>query len=243
MRPRVFTILSRAGLAGAVVAALAAVASGFGYRYGLWPLGAAFALLRTAAWAGLIAGAAALISLSFARGAGWRGIALALAGVVIGGVTFAVPALRVQAAQGLPPIHDITTDPGDPPSLEPLLSLRAGAPNPPDYPGAEAARLQRAAYPDIAPLVLPVPPVAAYNRAFGAAEAMGWRIVAADAQARHIAAVATSFWFGFHDDVVVRIRPDSAGSRIDVRSVSRVGRGDFGVNARRIRDYLDRLRE
>ena len=66
--------------------------------------------------------------------------------------------------------------------------------------------------------------------------------VAADSAAGHIEATATTFWFGFKDDVVVRVTPDAAGSRVDVRSVSRVGRSDVGANARRIRAYLDRLR-
>jgi uncharacterized protein (DUF1499 family) len=70
---------------------------------------------------------------------------------------------------------------------------------------------------------------------------MGWEIVAADSAAMRIEATATTRWFGFKDDVVVRIQPADSGSRIDVRSVSRVGRSDVGTNAKRIRSYLDRL--
>ena len=55
-------------------------------------------------------------------------------------------------------------------------------------------------------------------------------------------ATARTRWFGFRDDVVVRVRPDGAGSRVDVRSVSRVGRSDLGTNARRIRGFMDALR-
>ncbi|HJR53568.1 MAG TPA: DUF1499 domain-containing protein, partial [Gemmatimonadota bacterium] len=54
-----------------------------------------------------------------------------------------------------------------------------------------------------------------------------------------IEATATTPWFGFKDDVVVRIRPEAGGSRVDVRSVSRVGRSDVGTNARRIEEYLE----
>jgi uncharacterized protein (DUF1499 family) len=70
---------------------------------------------------------------------------------------------------------------------------------------------------------------------------MGWEIIAADSARGRIEAVATTRWFGFIDDVVVRISEDGSRSRIDVRSVSRVGRSDVGANARRIRAYLDRL--
>lgn len=93
----------------------------------------------------------------------------------------------------------------------------------------------------IQPVVLNAPAREAFTRARAAAEAMGWQIVSADAAAGRIEAVATTFWFGFKDDVVVRITPQGAASRIDVRSKSRVGRGDAGTNARRIRAYLKRL--
>jgi uncharacterized protein (DUF1499 family) len=70
---------------------------------------------------------------------------------------------------------------------------------------------------------------------------MGWEIVDSDPERGRIEATATTFWFGFKDDVVVRVRPASEGSRIDVRSVSRVGRSDVGTNAERIEEYLEKL--
>src|SRR5439155_509507 len=84
-------------------------------------------------------------------------------------------------------------------------------------------------------------PEAAFARALAAAQAMGWDIVDAQPKEGRIEATASTFWFGFKDDVVVRITPLPAGSRIDVRSKSRVGRGDTGTNAQRIRAYLKRL--
>ncbi len=121
------------------------------------------------------------------------------------------------------------------------MPLRAAAAVPAAYPGSETAQAQRRAYPDIAPLELAVPPAAAFARALDAATAMGWEIVAADAVAGRIEATATTPWFGFRDDVVVRVAPTPTGSRIDVRSVSRVGKSDLGANAKRIRAYLARL--
>jgi uncharacterized protein (DUF1499 family) len=105
-----------------------------------------------------------------------------------------------------------------------------------------AAAQQQRAYPDLEPLVLPLPPPQAFAKALAAARASGWQIVSADPGSGRIQAVATTFWFGFKDDVTVRVAPQGAGSRIDVRSRSRVGRGDAGANAARIRSYLKKLR-
>ncbi len=83
---------------------------------------------------------------------------------------------------------------------------------------------------------------ATYTKALAAAEAVGWEILKSDPKAGRIEAVATTFWFGFKDDVLVRVTPDGSGSRVDVRSKSRVGRGDSGTNARRIQAYFERLK-
>lgn len=93
----------------------------------------------------------------------------------------------------------------------------------------------------IAPLVLQASPAQAFDRARAAARDMGWQIVSADPAAGRIEAVATTFWFGFKDDVTVRVTPQDGQARIDVRSRSRVGRGDAGANAARIRRYLEKL--
>jgi uncharacterized protein (DUF1499 family) len=109
------------------------------------------------------------------------------------------------------------------------------------YPGSATAEQQKRGYPDLKPLELPLPPADAFARALGAGKAMGWEIAAADAAAGRIEATAKTPWFGFRDDIVIRVAPAPAGSRIDVRSVSRVGRGDLWTNAKRIRAYLDKL--
>src|SRR6058998_1595895 len=128
-------------------------------------------------------------------------------------------------------INDITTDTEKPPQFKKPLP----------YGGPQVAEQQRKAYPDIQPAVLAAGPEAAFARALAAAQAMGWDIVDAQPKEGRIEATATTFWFGFKDDVVVRITPLPAGSRIDVRSKSRVGRGDTGTNAQRVRAYLKRL--
>ena len=91
-------------------------------------------------------------------------------------------------------------------------------------------------------LVLAGSPEATFSKALAAAEAAGWEVVKSDPRTGQIEAVATSFWFGFKDDVLVRVTPDGSGSRVDVRSKSRVGRGDMGTNARRIQAYFERLK-
>lgn len=141
-----------------------------------------------------------------------------------------------------PRIHDITTDPVDPPQFVSLLPRRGSRASPPGYDGPEAARQQREAYPDIQPLVLAVPQAQAFDAAVAAARGMGWEVVASDPAAGCIEAIATTLLLRFRDDVVIRVRAAGTGSRIDIRSKSRVGVGDLGTNARRIRRFLSALR-
>jgi uncharacterized protein (DUF1499 family) len=143
-----------------------------------------------------------------------------------------------------PPIHDITTDPDDPPAFDALLTHRAGRwVSRPDYDGPHAASEQRRAYPDIQPLVMNVALARAFDAAVATARELGWEIVAADRSAGRIEAIATTSLMRFKDDVVVRLREHASGVRVDVRSKSRLGRGDLGTNARRIRRFLARTRD
>lgn len=144
----------------------------------------------------------------------------------------------VVTATRWPPIHDISTDLADPPRFIALLPYRTGRVSPPEYDGAATAARQRQSYPDIQPLTLAVPPAAAFAASAAAARNAGWQIVAADGDAGRIEAIATTRMMRFKDDIVVRIRPAGGGSRVDVRSKSRVGVGDLGTNARRIRAFL-----
>ena len=108
------------------------------------------------------------------------------------------------------------------------------------------AAIQAKGYPGLTGKNLPVAPAAAFAAALAAAKAQGWTIVASDAAAGRIEATDTVPWWGFKDDVVIRLTPDgtsgSGGTRVDVRSKSRVGKGDLGVNARRISDFLEALK-
>ena len=227
-------------LAGAC--GLAVIAAGPGYHLGIWELRTGFTILRygayTAAGAALLSVVGVVAAVASRRP---RGVVFGIAGVIIGLVSVAVPWQWQRTARGVPSIHDITTDTGDPPAFVAVLPLRADAPNPSEYGGPELAAAQQAGYPDLGPTTLEASTSAAFGQALRAAEEMGWEIVAADSAEGRIEATATTRWFGFKDDVVIRIRPTHAGSRIDVRSVSRVGRGDVGTNARRIQEFQKRL--
>jgi uncharacterized protein (DUF1499 family) len=237
--------LSRLALSGFLLALLAGIVLLFlgpGYRLRWWDFRPAFTLMRWAAYGGLVALGISLIGVVQARpGGSRRGLPYALAGSLLGLVVFAFPWHWSRAAQRVPPIHDITTDTESPPAFMDILPLRAGAPNPAEYGGAEVAAQQREGYPDVGPLLLQDLPRQAFERALTAARDMGWEVIASDPTTGRIEATATTFWFGFKDDVVVRVTPAGGGSRVDVRSVSRVGRSDVGANANRINAYLRRV--
>jgi hypothetical protein len=223
-----------------VVAAVLLLAAGPGTRFELWHYRTGFQLMRWAAFAGLAAAALATVMLLVPRTR--RG---ALGGLLVAlalglGVAF-VPWYALRQARALPLIHDITTDTQRPPQFVAILPLRAAAPNPAAYGGPVVARAQIGAYPDLRAQRMAAAPADAFKRALQAARGMGWEIVAADAAAGRIEATDTTFWFGFKDDVVIRVEADGTGSRVDVRSVSRVGVSDVGANARRIRAYLQAL--
>ena len=187
-------------------------ASGPAVRLGLVPFGVGILMLPAAGVLGL---AAAILALgALLRGAG---AARALIALILGLAIAAVPAAGYVLARSAPRINDISTDP------------------------QEQSEEQRKAYPDIQPLRLQMAPNIAFERAKGAIEEAGWQLAREDASAGRIEAVATTFWFGFKDDVVVRVAGDGSGSRVDVRSKSRVGKGDLGTNAQRIRTYQKRL--
>jgi uncharacterized protein (DUF1499 family) len=231
--------------AGLAILALLTLAVGpLGWRLGWWHFRFAFSwLMPYAAYGALAAAVISILALVF----GWshlggHAMAHAILGVVLGAVVAYVPWQYDRLRGVVPPIHDITTDTDNPPAFVAALKLRPAGSNTVAYEGPALAGKQRAAYPDIAPVKMGVAPVEAFKRALDAASAMpGWTVVDNDPTTGRIEANETSRWFRFTDDVVIRVAADGAGSRIDVRSVSRLGRSDFGVNAARIRAYTAAL--
>lgn len=154
-----------------------------------------------------------------------------------------IAVLSIAALSRWPPIHDITTDVDDPPSFVALLPYRPASVSPPEYDGAAAAAQQQKSYPDVRPLIVRASPSAVFDAAESLARDRGWQVVAADRAAGRIEAIATTRMMRFKDDVVIRLRVEGDRTRVDMRSKSRVGVGDLGTNARRIRAFLTALRE
>lgn len=225
-----------------ILAGLLLLVSGPLYRMQILELGIAFTALRWAAYIGVAATVLIIIYLIWQRPRGLRLAALTTA-AIIGFISFYLPYQQLQTARSVPAIHDISTDLMNPPVFVDIAPLRANAPNPVDYAGEETAKQQREAYPDIQTLVLNND----YERVFQAALAvvndMGWQLVASDLAEGRIEATDTTFWFGFKDDVVIRLSQKADRVHIDVRSKSRVGRSDVGKNADRINAFMQQLRQ
>jgi uncharacterized protein (DUF1499 family) len=218
--------------------------SGTGTRLGLWAFGTGFSILRWSAYVGSAAAAMALIAVIWLLGRRKeRPPMLLVVGLLAGLITFWMPYSQQAKARSVPPIHDITTDTQDPPLFQAILPLRANARNPPEYLGGEVTEQQLKAYPDIRTVVLRASPAQAFEAASAVVKSMGWDVAAANDSEGRIEATDTTFWYGFKDDVVIRIRPEGTGSRLDIRSKSRVGRSDIGTNAARVRKFIAELQK
>ena len=204
-----------------------------------------FNLMQPAAYFGIAAGVVSLLSLIWWRGMAGAGRLMALVGLVIGALMFYVPWYYNHVLNTVPRIHDISTDMQNPPTFSPaVLQARAAEPevNTVDY-DQKVAAAQKEAYPDVVPMKTALAPAEAFKRALAAGQAMsGWTIVTNDPATGRIEARQRTLFMGFTDDFVIRVVADGSGSRIDMRSVSRQGRSDFGVNAQRIRTYMTALK-
>jgi uncharacterized protein (DUF1499 family) len=235
--PRTITMLL------AVIALAMVVLAGPGSKYGWWSWETAFTVLQWGTYVGFVAAAAAAVLVAMLALPRWRSRPwVPLTALIVALLAIAPPLILRQQAKGVPPIHDISTDTLDPPVFVALLAERQKSPNGADYGGPGVAAQQQKAYPEIKPLVLKTAPAETVQLAIDAARSLGWEVAASHAASGRIEATATTTWFGFKDDVVIRVRPDgTGGSRVDVRSVSRVGVSDLGANARRVREFLAKL--
>jgi len=237
--PLVATVLLVIGLVAVAMLAIAGPA----YRVEWLDLSQAFGLFRYAAWMGILVALLSLVLIVLAVYVkdSRRALAMGTVALLLGAVAVTIPYQWRAQAQAVPPIHDITTDTDNPPAFQDIAPLREDAPNPVEYPGEETAEQQREAYPDIDTLQLTVSKSVAVDVSVTTAQDMGWELVGVDAEEGRIEATATTRWFGFKDDVVIRIRDHDDGSELDIRSKSRVGGSDVGANAERIRQFRDRL--
>ncbi len=233
---------SRAVQIGAIVAIVMLLIGPLGTKFGIWPFNIGLMLMAGAAVLAAIGFIGGLWGYLVARSNGYTadkplcGLAALLSAVVLG-----VFGSQFLAATSVPSIHNISTDINDPPVFTAVAALRGEGTNPLDYDAAKNGPLQSAAYPDVKPLLTDLDRESALARSVAVLEDMGLDIVAAEPSGRVVEATFTSFWFGFKDDMVVRIRPAGSGSQIDVRSVSRVGQSDLGANAKRIMEFLARF--
>ncbi|MGD0190601.1 MAG: DUF1499 domain-containing protein [Rhizomicrobium sp.] len=250
-------IVGRLAFAAFVISLVVGMVAAFGTRldvFDYWTgVYAIFPFCLYAGGAGLVLGAVwALAALLYNDSTASN---YAVAGLLGSLAVMAVPLYTMYLlwiVHAIPPIHDISTDTEHPPAFVALLKERAGAPNPPDYDGPILARtydgkerstaqLQKLYYSDLKPLgLLGTTPDGVYQRALRAAAAMGWHIVA-DAETKdggRIEATKTSLFFGFTEDIVIRVTRSGMGCHLDIRSKSRVGTTDFGINAANIRSYV-----
>lgn len=243
-QPTFSITMAKLGFNFSTLALLLATGSGFGSRLGFWDFRTGFNLLEWGARGGIAGAVVSLIALVGLGGARpLRAFFLGLIGLLVGLTVFAVPLQWRMTARKVPPIHDITTDTENPPRFVAILKRREGAPNSAEYGGEEIAAQQRTGYPDLRPMMSGLPVDQVFSRALATARELGWEIVETDLAEGRIEATDTTFWYGFKDDVIVRINPAENGSRVDVRSVSRVGRSDVGTNAKRIEKFLKELKE
>jgi uncharacterized protein (DUF1499 family) len=165
----------------------------------------------------------------------------ALLGGAIGIALLSVVLVPGVSSRDYPPINDITTDVADPPRFASPEEVPAYAGRDMSYP-PEFVPVVRDHYPELRSIDLPVPPAVAFDQALAAARELGWEVVVSDPDRGVFDARDTTAVFRFVDDVTVRVVPRGSGSRIDVRSKSRDGRGDLGANAQRIRAFAEALR-
>lgn len=234
-------------LAGAVPALIYGGMT-LGFRADMVDLGTLFGAMRGWLIKALLGAAAiemALAIYALLKGrSGLSGLALAFGIVSLAMALGPIQMFKTAQSEGVPPIHDITTDVEDPPQFIATAAMRKvcedpktekGCMNPPEYDREQTAQ-QLEAYPDIKPILVNADADDAFDASLKAARAIGLDIVEKDRSRGRVEGTATTRWFGFKDDVVIRVRPREGGAVIDIRSKSRIGRSDIRANTDRIRE-------
>ncbi|MGH8289951.1 MAG: DUF1499 domain-containing protein [Steroidobacteraceae bacterium] len=233
------------GMIMGIIAILMVLLPGPFYRIGAYGLAGAFTMLKYGAYVGIAAVIISLVGLVVTLAAKRPKYLIGvIIGLVLGILAWGIPYMWLKKAESVPAIHDISTDTVIPPQFQPdVLALRAAshARNSPAYGGPAVAAKQAAAYPDIKPMLFKLPVTKVFDATLQTAKAMGWKLDSENPATGIIEATSTTFWFGFKDDVVVRIQPQGHETRIDIRSESRIGGSDIGKNAQRIRDFRTEL--
>lgn len=211
------------------------------YQFIGLPLSTAFTILRYGVF---VAGAALILiilQLLVARKSVRWGSTFIYAVMAL--VAVGLPLSMMGKASTVPPIHDITTDVTNPPEFVAIAPLRINAPNPLNYEGGAVTTQQLKAYPELKTQLFAQPIDQVYQAAIDTVDALGWERVTQNALPHTIEATDTTLWFGFKDDVVIRLQAKDDDTLVDIRSKSRVGKSDLGKNAERIQTFIDALRE
>lgn len=240
-------VLTLGGLAAALIAAV-------GSGQGSWSFREGFAVLRWAFYAAVAGGIVAIVAFVLSRRSGVRSGGLNLLALAVALIFGGYIARQVSTASSVPAIHDVATDLDDLPQFATLKLRDDYLEKVPDNDDARLAALpplerwkaiHRQSYSDVRTVRVPGDVAQVTQRAQSLARERGWDIAKVDAKGGIVEATATTLFFRFKDDVVVRVRPEPTGrgSIVDMRSISRVGGSDVGVNAQRIRAFLADLRK
>lgn len=209
------------------------------YRLQLWEMGTSFKLI-------LFTGFVSAVLLIFAISIGIFSLFKKQKGVVkrcvfaIALLVIPVAGLSMQAlkSKSLPFLHQVSTDTVNLPQFQAIIALRGDDSNPLEYNSEKLAPMQHKAYPELKPIISELNTQQAFNQAVNTAKELGWEIIAKNSEQGIIEAVETTSLWAFKDDVVIRIQAEETGSKIDLRSISRIGGSDLGANANRVKNFI-----
>ena len=209
------------------------------YKYGVVDLGTAFTGFKFGVFAGIATLILLVLQILFKRKTVTLGSTIMA--LLLSTIAIAIPLSMLNKGKSVPPIHDISTDLVNPPEFVAIAPLRADAPNPVEYAGIEVATQQRAAYPELQTLNYTQSKSELVEATKQAIDHLGWQLVNIDADQGIVEATDRTMWFGFKDDVIVRITDKGSERLVDIRSKSRVGGSDLGKNAERIHGFIEEL--
>ncbi|MBH0004516.1 DUF1499 domain-containing protein [Pseudoalteromonas sp. SWYJZ12] len=222
-----------------LIAFLLVILPGPLYKFGIVELGVAFTGFKFGVYAGGAALVLLIVQALFMRKT--LTLSSGVIALVFSVVAIAMPLNMMNKAEGVPAIHDISTDLVNPPKFVAIAPLRANASNPVEYAGEETAVQQRKAYPELVTLSFAESKADLMTASEQAVKNLGFALVSANTATGIVEATDTTTWFGFKDDVVIRIKDEGSQRFVDIRSKSRVGRSDLGKNAERIHSIINEL--
>ncbi len=235
-----FNRVARASLVCGLLGVLFPIVGALGARIGVWSFVVGAPLVLVGFLSALSAAILGVVAMLRLRQTGGR-LVVSAHGAALGLLMCLYLGGQLLAALPAPLIHNVSTDIENPPAFTHAPTLRPESSNPLVYESERIGPMQREAYPDVKPLVVAVARDELHARVKRVLEEMEMTVTRDDPVAGEIEAVATTFWFGFEDDLVVRLREVEDGTRMDVRSVSREGLGDMGTNANRVMEVIKRV--